>query len=158
MKHPLPVIFQEEIRRVGQFRTLRKELYHDFSSTLFRDSNRAILRLVFTLHPRHKNYGGTLVFMEGSHARIAWVREARIVVAQGLWNALAKFRLVNFGLVIHKMEIATSGDAPPLLIELGTRALREAMTKAEIESHTLPGWQKPIKEAKDEAEKGLGNF
>jgi hypothetical protein len=148
VKHPLPEIYQQLINRVGQYRTLREELAHDYQSSLFKGANRAMVRLSITLHPREEGYGGTVLLAQGGEEE--WLRTVAEPVVQGLWWALADYRLKDFALVIHDLETAVSGNAGPLLTELAARAVRQAMREASLQAHDVPGWQPVEQEAAQE--------
>lgn len=135
MKHPLPPQLLDEIRRTGGFRTLREELVYDYQSSLFRGPNRALLEISLTLHPRDRSYGGSVLFVQPDPDE-ALDRIAPLV-ARGLWEELARVRLVNFALVVHEMTGAISGDADELMVELGRRTLRHALHEAHLQSHQL---------------------
>jgi hypothetical protein len=159
VKHPLPEIYQQQIDRVGQYRTLREELAHEYQSSLFKGQNRAMVRLSITLHPREEGYGGTVLLVQGGEEE--WLRTVAEPVVQGLWWALGDYRLKDFALVVHELEAAVSGNAGSLLVELGARAVRHAMREASLQAHEVPGRQSPEEEvapATSEPQDGEAEF
>jgi hypothetical protein len=141
LKHPLPAIFQQEINRLGQYRTLEEEVISEYESSKLQGLKRATLKLTFTLHPRERGYGGTVSFLQpGTDESF---QEVAAPVAQGLWQALASFRLVDFALVIHDLEVTLIGDASELLPDLAGRAARDALHESPFQVHNVPGWTAP---------------
>lgn len=144
MKYALPTIYEEELQRIGNYRTLQEGLAYEYESTLYRGSNRALVRLSLSFHPRERGYGGTVSF---AGAESEAMQGAAAQLAKGMWQALAEFRLVHFALVVQDMQVATSGSSEPLLVELGERAIRHALNEARFQTHPLPGRSLPTDES-----------